>query len=197
MTKHRILLSVILLGALTSQSTMACDSLVDIPKSQFKEIASQIKNADELDLDAIFQYSKLLCADNSMLRDYARRIGLKSKNLPIRSHALYASLAEMENIVLKTYKTRGLSAEQLKYIDQHPTIVYSIRYRDAKHACLSLYGSEKCNPDYVAKVQGSKVLIKYASGSVNAALELGDDGTLTGELNNNKVKRIPVKIDLQ
>lgn len=176
----------------------SCEKYIDIPDDQVREIDKQVREAKPLDLDAVLNYGKLICADRAAIRDHARRIGLESSNETIRAQALLAALLEKETITLETYLHKEMSDEQREFVKNNPYLSYAVTHRDKEKACLSLGESNRCNPSYSVSIEGDGFTLR--SNYHIATLRLSDKNTLTGRWSNtaqlSKDREIPVRMYL-
>lgn len=185
------------LFVLLASQSHACEQFVDIGKSQYKELANKVLKSDPMDIDAIYDYSTMVCAKDPKLRTHARAVGVKSNNKAVQEAALRAYLMEKESFVLEFVRADGLSKEQKMFIDENPRIVYEVKFRDVENACISTYSRDQCLPNYSTSVEGRKIIMVHNNNITT--LELGSDGYATGTYNpygKRSPKNLPVRMHI-
>ncbi len=181
-----------------ASAASACDEFVKIDKAQTITLMNTMSNDQSAPLEQLFAFETLMCSDQPGVRDLTLRTGLQSSNPSIQGQVLFKAVMEMESIPILLLEKQGLSKEQYERIKQRPIENLSVSYRDTKLACLSFSHREKCDPNNVMSITGTRASIRtrFNGHGLDGEFRL-QNGALEGLLTFTREKQtFPARIDL-
>lgn len=187
----------VMVAAMLGSPALACDSYKSMSQDQAQKLLEVIANKAAKQLDRVFAFETLVCADVPAVREYAKQEGLKAATDPVtRGQVLLEILMQMEHVRIDFIDNPSLPKQDRDWIAGYKgSYLYNISYRDRVRGCLSLSSKNECNQDYQFKIRGTKV--ELYNGSVQGLFELQSDNSLRGYVRrDNKSTQIPTKIEL-
>lgn len=188
----------LLATAFLATPAVACDDLVKLDRAQTIDLLNIVRDDSADPLDQYLSFETLMCADQSGVRDIARRTAADSQNATLRGQVLLSAIMEMESIQIRLLEVEGLKKEQYERITTRPIESLPVHFRDVSKSCLSFWKKDTCVPDAVLSVNGTRVTIRtrFNGQGLDGDFDL-KDGTLIGQLTFTKeAQTYPARIDL-
>jgi len=176
---------------------VACESYRNVPQDQAQKLIDILTSKNAKQLERIFAFGALVCADMPALREYAMQEGLKAASDSMtRGQVLLEILMQKQFLRVDFIDSPTLPKSERDWIAMYKGLrSYRINYKDRVQGCFSLNRGDMCEQNYQIRIKGTK--IEIISGQEFGQFDLQPDNTLRGFVKpNDRAAPIPSKIEL-
>lgn len=174
-----------------------CESYKNVPQDQAQKLLDVLTNKSAKQLERIFAFSTLVCADMPAVRDYAMQEGLKAASDPMtRGQVLLEILMQKQFLRVDFIDNPSLPKSDRDWIAMYKGMrSYRINFKDRVQGCFSLNRNDMCEQNYQIRIKGTKV--ELISGQEFGQFELQPDNTLRGFVKqHDRATPVSSKIEL-